>query len=268
MALRAALRSPGPGLRRPGLPARRPAGHRRARRNRPGGGAGDAPERRLRAHVPGIAARRPLARPRDPLPPLRGRPDPALRLPPDEHAAARLHPLRPRGRARVPRHDLRRPARGPGGAPLRVRRAPPQLHALRARRSRLPLRGGALRDGAAPRRDRREADAPPRLRARVAGARRLPALRPRPRSQGDAAGGEGQLLERPHRGRRPPLRHPVDAGGPRGGRPRLDGRGLPGVRRGTSCPRTRRRGRPASTTTPGTSRSATSTGTASPTSSR
>ena len=105
VALRAALGSPGPGLRRPRLPARRPAGHRRARRNRPGGGAGDAPERRLRAHVPGIAARRPLARPGDPLPPLRGRPDPALRLPPDQHAAARLHPLRPRGRARVPRHD-------------------------------------------------------------------------------------------------------------------------------------------------------------------
>ena len=75
---------------------------------------------------------------------------------------------------------------------------------------------------------------------------------------------KGSYWPGPDRGRRSPLRHGLAPGGPRGGRPRLDGRGLPLLRRAPSSRRTRRPGPPASTTTPGTSRSGTSSGTAEP----
>ena len=133
-----------------------------------------------------------------------------------------------RGRARVPRHDLRRPAPGPGGAPLRVRRAPPQLHALRARRARLRTsrRGlGVMGPILAASDGKRTL-----LLAYEHGSQAPDAFLRFDLAPGrtrDAARGEGQLLARPGRRRRAPVRHRLDAGRPRGRRRRQDGRGLP-----------------------------------------
>ena len=265
----AALGRPRAGLRALPSSPRRPA--------RAGGARGVArvgdpvapPERRLRARVPRHAARRPLARARDPLPPLRGRPDPALPLPADQHEAARLHPLGPRGRARYLSTTLAGLPRGPRGPPLRVRGAPPQLHALRARRAGLPLRGAARpRWGRSwPRRTGGARSSSPTSTARRRPTPSCASTSPRaaasPSARSRAATGGASSSTRST----PTTRSGCEAGLVAGDLDRT-AEAYRAFVRTRALAEHRRPAPPASTTTPGTSRSGTGGGTASATSTR